>query len=145
MPEFEQPLESRTPWVAEHIQKYVETDGAEGHIWRGVPTLLLTTIGHRSGRARRTALIYGRDGDSYVVVGSRGGADTHPGWYLNLLANPEVRVQVGAEKFAARARAAAPEEKSRLWPMMAAIFPPYEEYQSKTTRAIPVVILEPLR
>ena len=91
---------------------------------------------------RRTALIYGRDGDRYLVVASKGGSRTHPLWYLNLTANPEVQVQVGAEKFTARARTASPEEKPRLWRLMAEIWPDYDRYQQRTSREIPVVILE---
>jgi deazaflavin-dependent oxidoreductase (nitroreductase family) len=100
----EEITDSPTGWVAQHIQEYVETDGQAGHTWNGVPTLLLTTRGRKSGALRRTALIYGRDGDRYLVVASKGGAPDHPLWYLNLLADPEVSVQVGAEKFTARAR-----------------------------------------
>lgn len=138
----EQVLDSPNGWVAEHIRSYVETDGERGHVWNGVPTLLLTTRGRRSGKLRRTALIYGRDGDRYVVVASRGGAPTHPAWYLNLVAEPEVRVQVGAEQFTARARTATPEEKPQLWQTMTAIWPAYDEYQSKTERDFPMVLLE---
>ena len=142
----EEVVDSPTTWVGEHIRTYVESDGEQGHEWRpGVPTLLLTVRGRRSGKFRRTALIYGRDGDRYIVVASRGGADEHPSWYFNLLANPSVRLQVGAERLNARARAAGRKEKPRLWRMMAEIWPDYDEYQAKTTREIPVVILEPER
>ncbi|HVA26155.1 MAG TPA: nitroreductase family deazaflavin-dependent oxidoreductase [Chloroflexota bacterium] len=140
----EEPVDSASDWVAEHTRRYVETDGAEGHLWRGVPTLVLTTRGRRSGRARRNALIYGRDGDKYVVVASKGGADMNPLWYMNLGADPEVRLQVGAEKLRARARTASAEEKARLWPVMAGIWPAYDDYTAKTSREIPVVILEPV-
>ncbi|MEV2240760.1 nitroreductase family deazaflavin-dependent oxidoreductase [Micromonospora sp. NPDC049891] len=136
-------LDSPTNWVAEHINRYVETDGAEGHEWRsGVFTLLLTTRGRRSGALRRTALIYGRSGDAYAVVASQGGAPQHPAWYLNLLDEPQVQVQVGADRFTARARVASPEEKARLWPVMTGIWPAYDDYQAKTDRDIPVVLLE---
>jgi len=91
---------------------------------------------------RRTALIYGRDGDRYLVVASRGGAPAHPHWYRNLVAEPNVRVQVAAETFLARARTATPEEKQDLWAIMVAIWPAYDEYQTRTQREIPVVILE---
>jgi deazaflavin-dependent oxidoreductase (nitroreductase family) len=134
--------DSPTGWVNEHIRSYVETDGRSGHEWRGVPTLLLTTIGRKSGKRRRTALIYGKDGDHYVVVASRGGHKQHPAWYLNLVENPEVEVQVNADKFTARAHTATPEEKARLWPVMAAIWPAYDDYQAKTDREIPVIVLE---
>jgi deazaflavin-dependent oxidoreductase (nitroreductase family) len=107
-------------------------------------TLLLTTRGRKSGLLRRTALIYGRDGDNYLVVASNGGAARHPQWYLNLAANPEVEVQAGAARFAARARVAAAEEKPRLWAIMSAIFPTYDSYQARTKRDIPLVILEPV-
>jgi len=129
-------------WIADHIKSYLETGGADGHIWRGVPTLLLTTTGRRSGEPILLPLIYGTDGANYLVVASKGGAPTHPGWYENLVAHPEVEVQVGAEKFHARARTATAAEKPALWAKMAAIWPAYNEYQEKTTRDIPVVILE---
>ena len=143
MPPLDQPLDSASEWVAEHTRRYVETDGAEGHLWRGVPTLVLTTTGRRSGRARRNALIYGRDGGNYVVVASKGGADAHPLWYLNLSAAPDVGLQVGAQKMRARAHTASPEEKARLWPVMASIWPAYDDYKAKTSRDIPLVVLEP--
>ena len=130
-------------WVSDHIQKYIETDGEEGHIWNGVPTLLLTTKGRKSGEWRRTALIYGKHGASYVIVASKGGADAPPAWYLNLSENPEVRVQVGSEKFTAQARTASEDEKPELWSEMAKIWPAYDEYQTKTDRPIPVVVLDP--
>ena len=138
----EEVFDSPTRWVAQHIRRYVETDGRRGHQWSGVNTLLLTTRGRRSGKLRRTALIYGRDGERYLVVGSKGGAKRHPAWYLNLVADPEVHVQVGAEKFPARARAGNAEEKPRLWRIMTSIWPEYERYQARTSREIPVVILE---
>lgn len=139
----EQVLDSPQGWVADHIRRYVETDGAEGHEWQpGVFTLLLTTRGRRSGKLRRTALIYGRDGDAYLVVASQGGDPKHPAWYLNLLDEPLVEVQVGAERFTARARTATVEEKPRMWSTMAAIWPAYDEYQAKTDRDIPVVVLD---
>ena len=140
--ETEEPLDSARDWVAEHARRYVATDGADGHLWRGYPTLVLTTTGRRSGRPRRQMLIYGRDGGRSLVVASMGGADRHPQWYRNLLAHPEVQVQVLAERFTARARPATPAEKPRLWRLMADLYPPYEEYQARTSREIPVVILE---
>ena len=138
----EEVVDSPVSWVKQHIRGYVESDGAKGHRWRGVDTLLLTTRGRKSGKLRRTALIYGRDGDRYVVVASKGGAEQHPSWYLNLAANPEVEVQVGAEKFKARARTASAEEKPALWKLMTSVWPDYDSYQGKTERAIPVVVLE---
>jgi deazaflavin-dependent oxidoreductase (nitroreductase family) len=129
-------------WQAEHARRYVETNGEEGHIWNGVPTLLLTIAGRRSGKQYVTPLIYGRDGDRYLVVASKGGAAKHPDWYRNLVAQPQVRVQVGADRFRARARPATPDEKPALWRIMTRVWPAYDEYQTKTTRAIPVVVLE---
>jgi deazaflavin-dependent oxidoreductase (nitroreductase family) len=135
--------DSPTGFVKDHIREYVESDGKQGYLWRGVPTLLLTTRGRKSGKLRRTALIFGRDGKNYLVVASKGGAPKHPLWYLNLVANPEVKIQVGADKLTVRARTATKEEKPRLWKVMAEIFPKYNEYQAKAGRDIPVVILEP--
>jgi deazaflavin-dependent oxidoreductase (nitroreductase family) len=129
-------------WIADHLKRYLATDGADGHIWNGVPTLLLTTTGRKSGRPQQLPLIYGRDGASYVIVASRGGAPDHPGWYKNLVAHPDVKLQVAAERFAARARTAKGPERTRLWDAMAKVFAPYNDYQKKTTREIPVVVLE---
>ena len=138
----EEVFDSPTTWVGQHIRGYVESDGEKGHRWRGVNTLLLTTRGRKSGKLRRTALIYGRDGDPYVVVASKGGAEEHPEWYLNLAVNPDVQVQVGAEKFTARARTATAEEKPALWRLMTTVWPDYDSYQERTKREIPVVVLE---
>jgi deazaflavin-dependent oxidoreductase (nitroreductase family) len=127
----------------EHVSRYVETDGREGHEWRnGSHTLILTTTGRKSGRKISTPLIYGPHGDDYLVVASKGGADQPPAWYLNLQADPEVEVQVLADKFSARARTATADEKPALWRQMAEIWPDYDNYQRKTDRSIPVVILE---
>ena len=128
---------------AEHVRSYRETDGELGHDWkRGTSTLLLTTKGRRSGEPRTTPLIYGRNGDDYLVVASKGGSPDPPGWYLNLEADPEVELQVRAERFPARARTATPEEKPELWREMVGHWPDYDDYQSKTDREIPVVLLE---
>lgn len=129
-------------WIADHIKSYQATDGADGHIWRGVPTLLLTTTGRKSGEPLLLPLIYGRDDGNFVVVASKGGAPAHPAWYLNLRAHPEVQVQVGAEKFTGRARTATADERPRLWEAMVKIWPAYNEYQQKTRREIPVVVIE---
>ena len=126
----------------EHVKRYVETDGAEGHDWQGVSALILTTTGRRSGESRSTPLIYGEHGQDYVVVASKGGAPEHPAWYLNLVEQPEVTVQVRGDRFAARARIATPEEKPELWRLMAGIWPPYDDYQRNTNREIQVVVLE---
>lgn len=126
----------------EHVERYRETDGEVGHEWQGASILILTTTGRRSGEQRDTPLIYGRSGDDYLVVGSKGGWDKPPAWYLNLEANPEVEVQVKGDRFKARARTAAAEEKPELWKTMTAEWPEYDAYQQKTTREIPVVVLE---
>jgi deazaflavin-dependent oxidoreductase (nitroreductase family) len=140
----EEVLDSPSSWVAQHIRDYVESDGTNGHRWRGVNTLLLTTRGRKTGKLRRTALIYGRDGERYVVVASKGGHSSHPLWFRNLVDNPEVHLQVGADKFMARARTADADEKPRLWQLMTSIWPDYDNYQARTDRAIPVVVLEPI-
>ena len=129
-------------WQQEHARRYIESGGRDGHIWEGVTTLLLTTTGRRSGLSRTTPLIYGRDGDRYLVVASRGGAPAHPDWYENLVAQPAVQLQVMADRFNARAHAATAAEKPALWKTMTAIWPPYDEYQGRTTREIPLVIIE---
>jgi deazaflavin-dependent oxidoreductase (nitroreductase family) len=126
----------------EHVKRYQETDGEEGHDWQGTTALILTTKGRRSGQPRSTPLIYQRHGDDYLVVASKGGADEPPAWYLNLAADPEVEVQVRGERFTARARTASAEEKPALWRTMAAAWPAYDDYQQKTGREIPVVVLE---
>ena len=134
--------DSPTDWVNEHTRQYVESGGADGHDWNGVPTLLLTTTGRKSGFRRRTALIYGVDDAAYVVVASMGGAPDHPAWFLNLQANPDVDLQVGADVFAARARVITGDERDRLWQALAQIWPAYDEYATKTDRQIPVVVLD---
>lgn len=143
---------SAIPWIAEHIRLY-RTDPEKAHMWDStalggpgvLPTLLLTTTGRKSGEPRALPLIYGRDGDGYVVVASKGGMPNHPVWFLNLEANPECELQVGAKQLAARARIAEGDERERLWDRMAEIYPPYLDYQKATERAIPVVVLEPVK
>ncbi|WP_327351182.1 nitroreductase family deazaflavin-dependent oxidoreductase [Streptomyces sp. NBC_01304] len=127
----------------EHVRRYEETDGEVGHIWeKGAPTLILTTKGRKSGADRKFPLIYQEVDGGYVIVASKGGAPAHPDWYLNLQADPQVRVQVLGDKFTARARTAQAAEREALWPKMAAVWPDYDEYQSKTDREIPVVVLD---
>ena len=135
-------FDNPTSWVAKHIQNYVESSGTKGHKWNGHLTLLLTTRGRKSGMLRRTALIYGQDGENYLLVASNGGSKNHPNWYLNLVENPNVELQVGAEKFSAHARAANTKEKPRLWKIMSKLFPTYDKYQAKAGREIPLIILE---
>jgi deazaflavin-dependent oxidoreductase (nitroreductase family) len=126
----------------EHVKRYQETDGAEGHDWNGATVLILTTTGRRSGDQRSTPLIYRKHGDDYVLVASKGGAEGDPAWYLNLSAAPDVTVQVRGDRFRAHARTAAPDEKPELWKLMTERWPAYDEYQAKTTREIPIVVLE---
>ncbi|WUH98372.1 nitroreductase family deazaflavin-dependent oxidoreductase [Spirillospora sp. NBC_00431] len=142
MPEKQQIHDSPTGWVAKHIRAYVESGGRNGHLYQGLPTLLLTTRGRKSGLLRRTALIYGQDGDRYLLVASNGGAAEHPAWYLNLSAHPEVTVQVGADVFTARGRTATPDEKDALWQVMTSVFRHYDKYQAASERDIPLIILE---
>jgi proline iminopeptidase len=127
----------------EHVRRYRETDGEVGHIWKeGSTILLLTTTGRRTGRETTTPLIYGLDGDTPVIVASKGGAPEHPGWFENLVKSPEVGVQIGGDRFGARARVAEGEERERLWERMNEIWPHYDEYATRTDRVIPVVVLE---
>jgi deazaflavin-dependent oxidoreductase (nitroreductase family) len=129
----------------EHVERYRATDGEEGHDWeKGTSILLLTTTGAKTGQERITPLIYGRAGDAYLVVASKGGADEPPGWYANLQKNPDVEIQVKADRMRARARTATPDEKPDMWRTMAAEWPDYDEYQKRTDREIPVVVLEPV-
>ena len=127
-----------------HINAYRETNGEVGYLWNGVPTLLLTTKGRRTGESRTSALIFARDGDDYLVVASMGGAPRHPQWYLNLTANPEADVQVRADHIPVVAHTATPAEKPRLWRVVTDAWPNYEAYQERTAREIPVVVLSPL-
>ncbi|MEO3870056.1 nitroreductase family deazaflavin-dependent oxidoreductase [Nonomuraea sp. B12E4] len=126
----------------EHVQRYQETDGAEGHDWNNTTVLLLTTKGRKSGKPYTTPLIYQRHGDDYVIVASKGGDPANPQWYENLRADPDVGVQVLGDRFRARARTASDEEKPELWRLMARTWPDYDQYQTKTDRPIPVVVLE---
>ena len=135
--------EAETLFGEEHVQRYRETGGDVGHIWRrGSKILLLTTTGRKSGKQTTTPLIYENDGDRYVIVASKGGAPEHPGWYLNLRKNPEVELQVQSEVFFARASTAEGAERERLWKLVTQQWPDYDEYQKKTDRQIPVVVLE---
>jgi deazaflavin-dependent oxidoreductase (nitroreductase family) len=141
-------------WMVKHANRYLESSGTDGHLFKvtppgysemTVPALLLTTTGRKSGEEFIFPLFYGTDGDSYIVVASKGGAPQHPGWYRNLLANPEVGLQVGTRKVKARARTATGAERARLWQKALEFWPPYADYQKKTEREIPVVVLDPVR
>ncbi|MFO1427257.1 MAG: nitroreductase family deazaflavin-dependent oxidoreductase [Steroidobacteraceae bacterium] len=143
---------NQADWATEHLRRYLATNGEDGYFVdfsriRGpaaVPTLILTTTGRKSGKPQTLPLIYGEAGRDCVIIASKGGAPEHPAWYLNLLANPEVGVQIKGTKLRARARIATGEERARLWKSMAAMYPPYDRYQARTQREIPVVVLEPL-
>jgi deazaflavin-dependent oxidoreductase (nitroreductase family) len=126
----------------EHVARYEATDGLEGHAWNDTQTLLLTTTGRKSGEQRVSPLIYDLHRGDYVIVASKGGSDEPPAWYLNIEENPEVGVQVFGDRFKARARTATPEERAKIWPKMAAEWPDYDNYQRRTDREIPIVILE---
>jgi deazaflavin-dependent oxidoreductase (nitroreductase family) len=126
---------------AEHVRVYRETAGERGYHWRGTTILLLTTRGRTSGELRTTPLIHRTDGERWVVVASKGGAPEHPSWYENLQANPEVTIELPAETVPVRASTAAGEERARLWALMNEVWPAYDEYQTKTDREIPVVVL----
>ncbi len=143
---------SEIPWIAKHIELY-RTDPEKAHMWDStplggpglLPTLLLTTKGRKSGEPRALPLIYGTFEGSYVVIASKGGMPTHPLWYLNLEANPECELQVGAKHVSARARVSEGEERERIWKQMAKIYPPYDDYQKNAKeRTIPVVVLDPV-
>jgi deazaflavin-dependent oxidoreductase (nitroreductase family) len=138
-------------WIKDHIELYLR-DPDKGHLWDStsvggpgvLPTLLLSTTGRTTGATRLTPLIYGRSGQSYVVIASKGGNPRHPAWYLNLKKHPECEIQVGHEHLKVRARDAEGEKREALWRQLAKIYPPYSDYQAATSRRIPVVVLEPL-
>jgi deazaflavin-dependent oxidoreductase (nitroreductase family) len=154
MTDFKIP-ETLPKWMKDHVDLYLKTDGKEGHFYtinlpnvakKDVPSLLLVTKGRKSGEKYLFPLFYGRAGNGYFVVASKGGAPDHPGWYKNLKANPEVEIQVGTEKMKARARTASGEERARLWKEAVKVWPPYTDYQQKVPdREIPVVVLDPVR
>jgi len=140
-------------WMVDHSNRYLASGGTDGHMYdvtppgrskMTVPSLLLTTTGRKSGEKYIFPLFYGEDGGSYIIVASKGGAPEHPGWYRNILANPEVEVQVGTKKMRARARTVGGAERARLWEKALVFWPPYADYQLKTTREIPVVLLDPV-
>ena len=126
----------------EHVKRYRETDGEVGHDWHGVPVLVLTTKGRRSGEQRDTPLIYQPYEDKYLLVASQGGMPKHPAWYLNIQEESTVEAQIKDDKFTARARTAKPDEKPGMWRAMTEVWPDYDDYQERTDREIPVVVLE---
>ena len=145
-------VEDATKAMLEHLRLYLDGDGSEAHMWDSavvggpgmVPTLLLTTRGAKSGAVRRCPLVYGKTDVGYILVGS-GGTAAHPAWYYNLIAHPDVEIQVATERHLVRARAAEGEQRARLWKHMVGVYPNYETYQASTEREIPVVVLEPRR
>jgi deazaflavin-dependent oxidoreductase (nitroreductase family) len=141
-------------WMKDHADRYLKSGGTDGHMYtinnpgqpsRTVPSLLLTTAGRKSGDKWMFPLFYGEAGKSYFVIASKGGAPEHPGWYRNMLANPEVDLQVGTKKMKARARTASGGERAKLWKQAVEFFPPYADYEKKAAgREIPVVVLDPV-
>jgi deazaflavin-dependent oxidoreductase (nitroreductase family) len=141
-------------WMKDHVDRYLSSGGTDGHMYKitlpgrpelTVPSLLLITKGRKSGQKFLFPLFYGRAGKGYFVVASKGGAPEHPGWYRNLLANPEVEIQVGTEKLRAKARTATGAERAKLWKEGEVFWPPYADYQVKAgSREIPVVVLDPV-
>ena len=141
-------------WMLDHVARYLSSGGTDGHMYTiknpnvpemSVQSLLLTTTGRKSGEKYIFPLFYGETGDSYFIIASKGGAPEHPGWYRNLLANPEAELQVGTRKLTVRARTAADPERAALWEKAVVIWPPFADYQRKATgREIPVVVLDPI-
>jgi proline iminopeptidase len=140
-------------WQIDHFNRYISSGGTDGHMYTvtppgyaemTVPSLLLTTTGRKSGEKFIFPLFYGEVGNSYIIVASKGGAPDHPGWYKNLVANPEVEVQVGTIKLKAKARTVTGEERTRLWQEALKFWSPYADYEKKTERQIPVVVLDPV-
>jgi deazaflavin-dependent oxidoreductase (nitroreductase family) len=126
-----------------HVERYLETDGADGYEWRnGTKILILFTTGRKSGEERSHALIFEDWLDAHIVVASKGGTDAPPAWFLNLQADPQAEIQIKGDRFAVRARVATDEEKPEMWEKMTDAWPDYDDYQKKTDRVIPVVVLE---
>lgn len=127
----------------EHVRQYEATGGKVGHDWNETSCLVLRTKGRKSGETRKSVLIYGRDGDDYVIVASKGGYPDNPGWYKNLEAHPDVEIQVWDKIIPVSARTGSAEDKKRVWPIMTKLWPAYDDYQAGSTRNIPVVLLRP--
>lgn len=126
----------------EHVKRYRETNGEVGYIWNGATALLLTTRGRKSGEDRTIPIIFTQVGDVQVIIASKGGSPTHPAWYLNILEEPHVKVQIKGEVFDAIARTAESPEREQLWLEATRQWPNYDTYQSRTNRRIPVVVLD---
>jgi deazaflavin-dependent oxidoreductase (nitroreductase family) len=137
---------SPVEWVREQVEVYERTNGAEGHTLRdtGLPVIIVTNAGNKTGATRKTPLMRVKDGDSYVLVGSMGGAPKNPVWVYNLRANPQVEIRDRDQVRPMRVREVRDEgERARLWTVAVATFPPYEEYQKRTSRTIPLFVAEP--
>ena len=130
-------------WVAQQVERYESSGGTKGVMLQGVPTVVVTMRGRRTGNVRKAALMRVEHDGVYAAVASKGGDDHHPGWYLNLLADPDVTVQDGPDLHEMRAREVEGDEKAGWWARAVELWPPYADYQRKTDRAIPVVLLEP--
>ena len=128
-------------FLDEHVRVFRETDGERGYHWRGTTILLLTTTGRVSGEPRTTPLIHRTDGDRWVVVASKGGAPKNPSWFENLRAEPDAEIELPGEQIAVHAEVAEGAERERLWKLMTEVWPPYDDYQARTEREIPVVVL----
>ena len=126
-----------------HAGVYRASGGKLGGSMGKSPVLLLNTVGRKTGVERTTPLLYAKDSEDYAIVASYGGAPKHPDWFLNLQANPETSIEVGGRKINVRAEVATPEDKPRLWAKLTEMYPTYDDYQKKTDREIPVVILHP--
>jgi deazaflavin-dependent oxidoreductase (nitroreductase family) len=131
-------------FTALHVSIYRATSGRLGGTFRGAPVMLLTTTGRKSGKPRTTPVLYVRDGETLATVASNGGKARDPQWWSNLRANPAGTVQIKGQLMTVKSRKADPQEKERLWRLLTGVYPTYDEYQTKTNRKIPVVILQPL-
>jgi deazaflavin-dependent oxidoreductase (nitroreductase family) len=125
------------------IDEFRQTGGKVSGMFEGAPMILVTHTGAKSGKTYTTPLVYTRDGDDYVIIASKGGAPEHPQWFRNLVANPDVTIEVGNDRFAARARVTEGDERARLFRAQADLMPNFDDYAKATTREIPVVVLEP--
>ena len=131
-------------WVADHVERYERTGGREGGEFNGVPCVILTTTGRKSGKTRKTPLVRVSNGDGYLVIASMGGQPKHPVWYLNLVADPEVMLQDGPDRRSYRARVVEGPERDELWAVAVAAYGDYADYQERCDRQIPVVALDPV-
>ncbi|MCO6417026.1 nitroreductase family deazaflavin-dependent oxidoreductase [Siccirubricoccus sp. KC 17139] len=140
-------------WMLDHVHRYLSSGGTDGHMYDAklpdgqpitVPALLLITTGRKSGEKYLFPLYYGTEGNSFIIVASKGGAPDHPGWYKNLLANPLAEIQVGTRRIPVRARTVTGPERAGLWEKALKFWPPYADYAKKTEREIPVVLLDPV-